>query len=211
MLHGSLNTVVTSLPGGKTLPSTAAAPAQANAAERAEKAAEKAARDTPPAATTTPGVIFDLSEAALQAVAAASATPDSQAGATAATAVPQAPPPFLPAGLTIATEIAAANVPAATATTASAATSQSTAATSATAAGAASAAVQETALAASSTKVEEAADPDEEARARAHAIQAQEGEQVLSLVEQLAEAGTEASVSLTAPADAASEDKATAA
>ncbi|MCZ0960548.1 hypothetical protein [Paracoccus benzoatiresistens] len=208
MLFDTLNNLLSAPLRGKSLPTTAAAPAQANAAARAAQEAEAQASQTAPAgssASTTPGVIFDLSEAALQAVAGSSAS-NGQASTIAATAaVPQVPPSFPPAGVTIAAEIAAVTAPRDVSPQAAAVPTSTSPALS-TAGTAASAGVQEAGTATSSDKAREAADPDEEARARAHAIQAQERNQVLSLVEQLSEAKAEPLAALTAPAEEAASD-----
>lgn len=149
-------------------------------------------RSPAPDRSATPGVVFDLSDSALQAAASSGGAPGPEALATAS-----APPPFLPSGLTIAAEIAAVQAPREVPAASRPVASIPAGALPATpAAGPAKTAD----AAASPIRPAIQADADEEARARALAIQAQERGKLLSLVEQLADAGTEPPVALDGPA-----------
>lgn len=134
----------------------------------------------PPATASTanpvPGVVFDLSPGALQAVTAAQGSEPVPAAAS--VPLPEKVSPFLPAAMTIAAEIAALDVAQAAAAQAQTQDAQSDVTTP----------LQGAPLsAAASPRPEQLnADPDEEALARAHAIRAQDHSQLRSLVEDLA-------------------------
>lgn len=183
MLLKPLNIMFTSLLAGTTQ--------STNAAPTPTQTATAPVQSDPVQATSSTGVIFDLSASARQTAAAAGTDlPDSSTGST---PVSQGPAPFLPAAMTIAAEIAAVRA---------AQPDQATATGSAwtSAAGRAASPQGQEPSGMSPSSVEAAADPDEEARARALAIQAQDRNQLLSLADRLSETRAESVASLTASA-----------
>lgn len=179
MLFGSLTKITTPLLGGTT---TAAASSQVQAKipekTTAESSIPPASQTAPTPLASPPGVVFDLSEAAAQIVAAS--TPTTGAAAPMADSpTPTEPPAFAPTAMAAAAGIAAiapavssappaapVSVPAATAPLRAAARAD---------------------VAPPTAHTAPKAEPDEEARARALAIQAQDRSQLLSLARQLSE------------------------
>lgn len=232
MLFGSVNKILSSIFGGNTSKTTQTPAVQAAKPE----ATQAPARTTPAATENSSGVVFALSPAALQTVAAVSASSDGKASGFAvqdAATAPLSPPPFQPAGLTIAAEAAslaaaqaqAAAAPEATATAPTAPAAPAPAATAPAPAEVPAAAAAAVAPAASAPATAQAAgneasaatasasktpaqpaDQDEEARARALAIQAQESYQAQSLAERLASSKADALAALQVQANDAADD-----
>lgn len=174
MLLGSLTNVTSVLLGGADTQNAAQQPPAAQT-----PVAAPAPPEQPPAPavsdTTSPGVVFDLSDSALQAVAAAQsssvATPEAETNA--------ADRPFLPAAMTIAAEISVMNAAQAASAEAAAVEAAASAAAAAPAATTLAGTGTPPTVPATSPSVvpvsssqAQPTDQDEEAMARAHAIRA---------------------------------------
>lgn len=201
MLIGSLRNLTSSLRSVEAPKAKPALPEQASA--NARSASDR---------NTTPGVVFDLSDAAWQAAAALDSSV-SPATATAQTNLLS----FQPAAMGVAADSAAAAEPrqpiaetpdasAAPAATEQQGMTEAPASPAAPVMASATTAQQANRADASLAPTEAQADPDEEARARAHAIHAQGRDQLLSLVENLAKAKADVGAIPNVPGVAAAPD-----